>query len=89
MTAEEFFGEIDNGKSSRTGRTRGKKTEEDLFAKMKVKMVMRIYGVSRSKALEIIAGREAAKTACGDKVQDGGPGGASGEALKSAEGFFA
>jgi hypothetical protein len=38
-------------------RARGKKPEK-LFTAVKVKMVMRIYGVSRAKALEIIANRE-------------------------------
>ena len=91
MSAEEFFGGIDNGEknSSRTCRTRGKKTEEDLFTKMKVKMVMRIYGVSRSKALGIIAEREAAKTTEKGKAQDGGKKGDTDEMLMSAEEFFA
>ena len=59
MSAEEFFGEIDEGKKnvSRRSRVRGKSAADDLFAKMKVKMVMRIYGVSRAKALAIIADR--------------------------------
>ena len=91
MSAEEFFGGIDNGekKSSRAVRTHGKKKEEGLFSKMKVKMVMRIYDVSRAKALEIIAGREAAKTAKNGKAQDGGKKGDSDEELMSAEEFFA
>ena len=59
MSAEEFFGEIDDSKSNlpRRRRQRGKSGVGDLFAKMKVKMVMRIYGVSRAKALAIIADR--------------------------------
>ena len=59
ISAEEFFGEIDETKnnSPRNRRPRGKSGADDLFAKMKVKMVMRIYGVSRAKALEIIADR--------------------------------
>ena len=91
MSAEEFFGELDNGKrnSSRTCRTRGKKTAEDLFTKMKVKMVMRIYGVSRAKALEIIAARTAAKGAANSKLQTDGKKGDADEALMSAEDFFA
>ena len=91
MSAEEFFGELDNGKknSSRTCRTRGKKKTEDLFTKMKVKMVMRIYGVSRAKALEIIAARDTANAAANGKSQAGGNEGDADETLMSAEDFFA
>ena len=63
MSAEEFFGEINGGKKTpRKCRSRGKKPEA-LFAAVKVKMVMRIYGVSRVQALEIIVQREAEKKA--------------------------
>ena len=63
MTAEEFFGEIGEPKKApRKCRLRGKKPGA-LFAAVKVKMVMRIYGVSRAKALEIIVQREAEKKA--------------------------
>ena len=91
MSAEEFFGGIDNGKknSSRTCRTRGKKAAEDLVTKMKVKMVMRIYGVSRARALEIIAEREAVKAAANGELQAGGKKGDTDEARLSAEEFFA
>ena len=91
MSAEEFFGGLDNGKkdSSRTCRTRGKKKAEDLFTKMKVKMVMRIYGASRAKALEIITTRDAAKAAAVGESQIGGNRGDTNEALMSAEDFFA
>ncbi len=47
MPAEEFFGEFDkemNAPSMKT-RPRGKRKPDDLFADMKVKMVMRIYKV--------------------------------------------
>jgi len=58
MSAEEFFGGITEGrKTHRKCRSRGKKPEA-LFAAVKVKMVMRIYGVSRAQALAIIARRE-------------------------------
>ncbi len=58
MSGEEFFGGLTGGKKApRKCRSRGKKPEA-LFAAVKVKMVMRIYGVSRAKALEIIAKRE-------------------------------
>ena len=60
MSAAEFFGELgsEEKRPSRTCRSRGKKSENGLFSKIKVKMVMRVYGVSRSRALEIIAERE-------------------------------
>ena len=59
-SAEEFFRGIDSGErpTPRKSRTRGKPSSDDLFAKVKTKMVMRIYGVSRAKALEIIAARD-------------------------------
>lgn len=63
MSAEEFFGEIGEPKKApRKCRSRGKKPET-LFAAVKVKMVMRIYGVSRARALEIIAKRESEASA--------------------------
>ena len=63
MSAEEFFGGITGGKKSpRKCSSRGKKSEA-LFAAVKVKMVMRIYGVSRVQALEIIAKRESETSA--------------------------
>ena len=57
MSAEEFFGELAYEKKVpvRKGRGRGKKSANDLFAEIKVKMVMRIYGVTKARALEIIA----------------------------------
>jgi hypothetical protein len=62
-SAEELCGEINGWKKSpRKCRSRGKNLEA-LFAAVKVKMVMRVYGVSRAKALEIIARRESETTA--------------------------
>lgn len=60
MTAEEFFGEVTGGEAMprRTGKKRGQKSSDAFFANAKVKMVMRICGVSRARALEIIAERE-------------------------------
>ena len=91
MSAEEFFGEVDSGKKNllRTRSSRGKKTAEDLFTKMKVKMIMRIYGVSRARALEIIAGREPAKSAENGKAQDVRSETDADDELLSAEEFFA
>ena len=65
MTAEEFFGGIESDKgmgsmsSSRRRKGRAKKT----FADIKVRMVMRIYGVTRAKAERIISDRAAEKVA--------------------------
>ena len=59
MSAEEFFGGLEKKKKApvRKGRGRGKKSANDLFAEIKVKMVMRIYGVTKAHALEILADR--------------------------------
>ena len=63
ISAEEFFGEIEeedqripNGRASKS-KKKAKASTQNRFAQIKVKMVMRIYGVSRARALEIIAGR--------------------------------
>lgn len=88
MSAEEFFGGLTGEKKSpRKCRSRGKKPEA-LFAAVKVKMVMRIYGVSRAKALEIIAKREAETSAAEGEGADRST--AEGRAGKfmSAEEFF-
>ena len=67
MTAEDFFGGFDEPKKApRKARARGKKPKT-LFAAVKVKMVMRIHGVPRAQALEIIARREVEKRAAEDK----------------------
>ena len=64
MSAEEFFGEVEKDNTPvRMGKARGKGSRTDLFAELKVKMVMRIYGVSKKRALEIIGGRAAEKQA--------------------------
>ena len=59
MSGEELFLDMESGEKApvRKGRGRGKKSLNDLFDELKVKMVMRIYGVSRMRALEIIAER--------------------------------
>ena len=62
--AEDLFGEVVKSDRPRyTGRRRAKKAQKDLFAEIKVRMVMRIYNVSRTRALEMIAGRDAEKKA--------------------------
>ena len=59
MSTEEFFGGFENEKKApaRKGRRRAKKSANDLFAEVKVKMVMRVYGVTKARALEILADR--------------------------------
>ena len=65
MTAEEFFGEMENHRaadctgSPRKRKGRAKKT----FADIKARMVMRIYGVTREKAEKTISERTAANLA--------------------------
>ena len=62
IEAEEFLdGMVKSDKVPvRKSKDSRKRSEKNLFAEIKVKMVMRIYGVSRVRALEIIAAREAA-----------------------------
>ena len=60
-----------------------------LFAETKLKMVMRIYGVSRARALELIAERKAAKAAANGESQAGGKKDDGDETFMSAEDFFA
>lgn len=87
MTAEEFFGGFDETKKTpRKSRARGKRPEA-IFAAVKVKMVMRIHGVSRAQALEIIARREAGKKAEVEEVARE-QSGCHGEGLMSAREFF-
>ena len=93
MTAEEFFGGIEPKRSKRIGacRTRRKKSAKAIFLEAKAKMIMRIYGVSRAKALEIAASREA-----GENEDDSGRpqskpkgrGASRDDDLMSAEEFF-
>ena len=88
MTAEEFFGGFDETKKTpRKSRARGK-TPEAIFAAVKVKMVMRIHGVSRAQALEIIARREAEKKAAEDEESAREQSGRRGDNLMSAREFF-
>ena len=61
MFAEDLFGEpdvqLENVKKApvRKKRGRAKKSADDLFAEIKVKMVMRVYGVTKAHALEMLA----------------------------------
>lgn len=88
MSAEEFFGGITGGKKSpRKCRTRGKKPQA-LFAAVKAKMVMRIYGVSRAKALKIIANREnETRVAEGEEADRSAAEGRDGEFMSARELF--
>lgn len=67
MFAEDLFGEpelkLENEKKTpvRKRRGRAKKSADDLFADVKVKMVMRVYGVTKARALEMLAERAEAK----------------------------
>ena len=69
MTAEEFFG-MAPGKNAACKpakrKARAKKSPDEFFEELKVKTVMRIYGASRARALEIIAGRDAERKALED-----------------------
>ena len=92
MSAAEFFGELESGEKSpsRTCRPRGKKSENGFFSEIKVKMAMRAHGVSRARALEIIANREDGKDASKDGVaHGGGTNFRADETIMTAEEFFA
>lgn len=86
MSAEEFFGEPKTDKTpSRRGKAHGNRLKKDIFTELKVKMVMRIYGVSKTRACEIIAGRAAEKEALEDaNSSDCG----NNDEIMSAEEFF-
>ena len=92
MSAAEFFDELDNVEknSSCACRTRGKKSEKELFSNIKVKMVMRAHGVSRARALEIIAKGVDGKDASKDGMaHEGGMRRRVDETFMTAEEFFA
>lgn len=59
MSGDELFFEEKSGTKvpARTDMERRKKSSNDLLGKLKIKMFMRIYGVTRARAMEIIAGR--------------------------------
>ena len=86
--AEDLFGEVvKSDRPKYTGRRRAKKAQKDLFAEIKVRMVMRIYNISRARAIKIIAGRAAEKKAL---EAAGSPEAEkhNGNGLMSAEDFF-
>ena len=82
MSAEEFFGDLDENRGQSMGGFLAKKTKGDVLARAKVKMMMRIYGVSRSRALEMIAERAARKDALESMKRAGD------DDLMTAEDFF-
>ena len=65
IDTEDIFDEMDRcGKVPvQKSKDRKKRSGKNLFAEVKVKRVMRIYGVPRARALEIIAARESARKA--------------------------
>ena len=72
---EELFDDKPKNKGPRrTARRRAKKARKDIFGDIKTRMVMRIYGVSKARALHIIAGRnserEALEAAKGDEAPE-------------------
>ena len=93
MTAEEFFGGMEPKKGNRIGacRTRRKKSARSIFLEAKAKMIMRIYGVSRTKALEIAASRGETANAGGNgksRSMTKGRAASRDDDLMSAEEFF-
>ena len=60
----DLFGHVDHRQPRSMGNRRAKRSvKKDVFAEIKTRMVMRIYGVTKARALEIIAGREAERKA--------------------------
>ena len=93
ISDDEFFFEEKSGTKVpvHKGKARGKRSKRDLFAELKVKMVMRIYGVTRARAMEIIAGRaeeaqEMERAKNRDERSEGRP--SDDEELMSAAEFF-
>ena len=83
IDTEDIFDEMDRfGKVPvQKSKDRRKRSGKNLFAEVKVKMVMRIYGVPRARALEIIAARETVRkpaekaepsSAADDELMDAG-----------------
>ena len=63
MVAAAVMRDIRRRRAARKGKGRTKNIKGDLFEQLKVKMVMRIYGVSCKRAKTIIAGRMAERAA--------------------------
>ena len=89
MYTEDFFEDLTEDKQPRlTGKGRARKTKKNTLAEVKIKMVMRIYGVSRARAAEIIAGRAAEKVAFEAEKAAARERASSDDHLMSAEEFF-
>ena len=91
MFADEMFGDGPKDKCPRrTGRRRAKEAQKDILGDIKARMVMRIYGVPKARALAIIAGRADEREAL-EAAKGGGDlqrhGESDGEFM-SAEDFF-
>ncbi|MBQ3287926.1 MAG: hypothetical protein IJH50_00775 [Kiritimatiellae bacterium] len=65
-----------------------KRPGKDLFREVKEKMIMRIYGVSRTRAREIISCREREKRAAEAAKSRGGGSARADGTLMGAEEFF-
>ncbi len=90
IDAEEVFGISKKKKKNapvRRSRTRGKGADKDLFAELKLKMVMRIYNVSRVRAAAIIAGRAGERQAL-EEARDAKRTRMRDEGFDTAEDFF-
>ena len=57
ISAEEFFGVGKERKASRRRNAGAGKQAAELFAEIKIKLVMRLYGVTRDRAVKIIEER--------------------------------
>ena len=90
MSAEEFFGEPKkkNNAPGRRGKARGRRVDKDLLAELKLKMVMRIYKVSRARAAAIIAGRAGERQALEEAREAKRARCLNGDETMTAEDFF-
>ena len=91
IDAEEVFGISKKKKKNapvRRSRTRGKGADKDLFAELKLKMVMRIYNVSRVRAAAIIAGRAGERQALEEAREAKRTRCLNGDETMTAEDFF-
>jgi len=84
MSAEEFFGDSNKGKSTGgSAEPRGKRARKGLFEEAKTRLVMRAYSVSKARALDILA-KKAAERAALEAAERGESDGD----LMTAEEFF-
>lgn len=91
IDAEEVFGISKKKKKNapvRRSRTRGKGADKDLFAELKLKMVMRNYNVSRVRAAAIIAGRAGERQALEEAREAKRARCLNGDETMTAEDFF-